>query len=252
MPAKTRVLILGGTGEATHLAELMDKHDRFEIVSSLAGRTRDPALPPGQVRSGGFGGIAGLANYLRDDTIGAVVDATHPYAAQISDNAVHACKAVNLPLLQLLRPEWRETDDDRWIPVENTESAAAAISDHGFQRIFLSTGRQDLAPFAALRDPWFLLRTIDPPDNRLGLQNCEIVLGRGPFEADAEADLMRQYRIDAIVTKNSGGTATYGKIEAARRLKLPVIMIQRPPGAALRSASSVKEAAEWLEHHARS
>lgn len=247
MPDEKRVLILGGTGEAFSLAKLLDASGGFDIISSLAGRTRYPTEPPGQLRSGGFGGVAGLLEYLRSDSIEAVVDATHPYAARISSNAAKACNAINIPHVQLLRPAWQEKPEDHWIPVTTVRNAAAEILRNGFQRIFLTTGRQELKPFTAIKDRWFLLRMIDQPKSPFGFEQSEIILSRGPFDTDAEAALMQEHRIDAIVTKNSGGTATYGKVEAAQRLKLPVIIIQRPSAAEGNSVTTAGQAAKWLK-----
>ncbi len=247
MPNEKRVLILGGTGDAFSLAKLLDESGGFDIISSLAGRTRYPVEPPGQVRSGGFGGVAGLVDFLKSASIEAVVDATHPYAARISGNAAKACNASNIPHVQLLRPAWQEKPEDHWVPVETLRNAAAEILKRGFQRIFLTTGRQELKPFTPIKDRWFLLRMIDPPKNSLGFEQSEIILGRGPFDTDAEVELMKTHRIDAIVTKNSGGTATYGKVEAAQRLKLPVIVIQRPSAAEGNSVTTADQAVKWLK-----
>lgn len=247
MPDEKRVLILGGTGEAFALAKILHDHGGFEVISSLAGRTRYPIAPPGQLRSGGFGGVAGLLEYLHAESIEAVVDATHPYAARISNNAAKACSSINLPHVQLVRPAWQETAEDHWIPVDTLGNAAAEILKKGFRRIFLTTGRQELEPFTAIKDRWFLVRMIDQPKDQLGFENCDIVLGRGPFDADGEAALMARHRIDAIVTKNSGGTATYGKLEAAQRLKLPVIMIQRSSEASANAVATPEEAAKLIQ-----
>lgn len=247
MPHKKRVLILGGTGEAFALAKLLDAGGGFDVISSLAGRTRYPVAPPGQVRSGGFGGAAGLLEYLRAEAIEAVIDATHPYAARISANAAKACDNINLPHVQLLRPAWQEKPQDRWIPVDSVRNAAAEILKGGFQRIFLTIGRQELKPFTAIKDRWFMVRMIDQPKTPLGLENCKIVLGRGPFDRKEEIRLMAENRVDAVVAKNSGGTATYGKLEAAQGLKLPVIMIQRPAEAPCNSVATPDEAATWVQ-----
>ncbi len=247
MPTEKRVLILGGTGEAFVLAQILDKAGGFAIISSLAGRTRTPTIPPGLLRSGGFGGVTGLLKYLRDEAIEAVVDATHPYAARISNSAAKACKTLNLPHVQLVRPAWQKQAEDHWISVASVVDATESLRESGFERIFLTIGRQELKPFATMKDRWFLLRVIDEPKTPLGLENCEIVLGRGPFDTDAEAKLMKQHRVDAIVTKNSGGTATYGKIEAARRLKLPVVVVQRPAAEETDSVATPDEAAKWLK-----
>jgi precorrin-6A/cobalt-precorrin-6A reductase len=224
---RATVLILGGTGEARELAGLLAAEAGLRVVSSLAGRVRDPALPVGEVRIGGFGGTAGLAEWLRDQQVAAVVDATHPFAQTISANAAAACGQSGTPLLSLVRSAWTPEAGDKWHEVGSLEGAAAALPSLG-RRAFVTTGRQGLAAFAPLARTWFLIRCVDPPAGPLPAAR-QVILARGPYNADAEHELMRRHEIDVLVTKNSGGALTSGKLTAARRLGLPVIMVRRPP-----------------------
>jgi len=232
--------------EALALARHAVEDRRLTVLSSLAGRTQAPRQLPGQTRVGGFGGIAGLTVFLQEQAIDLVVDATHPFAARVSQHAAVACAAAGVPRLALLRPPWSPQAGDNWITVADGEQAAASLEDLG-RRVFLSVGRQDLAPYGRLTDHWFLLRMIDRPDETPALPNYEIVIGRGPFEEDEELALLEAHRIEALVSKNSGGGATYAKIAAARRLGLPVVMIDRPPPPPGDPVASVPEAVAWLE-----
>lgn len=235
-----RVLILGGTGEASALARHLAERPGLEIVSSLAGRVAAPVLPAGAVRIGGFGGIEGLTAYLADERIGAVVDATHPFAARMSANAAEACGRAGVPLLAFVRPAWTQQPADRWHPVADMAAAAALCRG----RVFLTVGRQELAPFAG-SGAWFLVRSIDPPDGPLPADH-ELLLKRGPFGLADEIDLLRDYRIDLIVSKNSGGPATYAKVEAARALGLPVVMVERPVRPVTDQAHTLAAVDAWL------
>lgn len=235
----TRLLILGGTGEAVTLARAAAP--AFEVTTSLAGVTRDPVLPPGEVHRGGFGGSDGLAAYLRARGVHAVIDATHPFAAAMSRNAVAATAQADVPLLRLTRPAWTRQADDVWIEVSDTAAAAKAITA---ERVFLTTGLRDLDAFAVRRDVWFLVRSIEPPA-RVPLAHCELIQARGPFDETAEIELMRDHRIETLVAKNSGGDATYAKIAAARALGLPVIMIARPVLPAVETVNDVAAALAW-------
>lgn len=226
-----RVLILGGTGEARALAGRLAAGvpglPPLDIVSALAGRTRAAMPLPGRVRVGGFGGADGLAAYLRDERIELVIDATHPFATQISANAAAACKAAGVPRLALARLAWQAQPGDIWIEVADAAEAAQVLPRYG-RRVFLSTGRRELAAFAALDEMWFLVRLVDPPEAPLPLPDCRVVTGRGPFDAAAERRLLMVNDIDVLVCKASGGAATAAKLAAARDLGLPVVMIRRP------------------------
>ena len=241
-----RLLVLGGTREALDLARRATADPRLHVITSLAGRTRAPAAVPGELRVGGFGGAEGLARYLREAAIDLVVDATHPFAATMAGNAAAAGEAAGVPRLKLLRPPWRAEDGDRWIEVADTAAAAAALPGLA-ERVFLTTGRQDIEAFAGCADIRFLVRLIDPPDEPLPLADHEVILARGPFEIDEEAALLETHRIGALVSKNSGGTMTRAKIEAARRLGLPVVMIQRTAPPAGELVESVGGALKWIE-----
>lgn len=217
------VLILGGTGEARRLAAALTGGG-FRVISSLAGRVADPVLPPGEVRVGGFGGPEGLAGYVRANRVDVVVDATHPFAARISASAA----AAGVPLLLLRRPGWTAGPGDVWHRVPALDAAAAFIARSPFERVFLTTGRQGLGAFADLADRWFLVRSVDPiaPPHPPRLES---LLDRGPFSVDGEIALLRSYTIQLLVTKDSGGDMTAAKLTAARRLGLPVLMVDRPP-----------------------
>lgn len=217
------VLILGGTAEARSLAALLV--DRVPVVSSLAGRVRSPSLPVGEVRIGGFGGVAGLVSYLREG-VSCVVDATHPFAAGMSAHAAQACALTGVPLVILRRPGWTESAGDRWTRVPSLARAAEALPGTG-SRVFLTTGRQDLATFAGL-DLWFLVRSVDPPDPPVP-QRMLSILDRGPFTVAGERELMVTHGIDVLVTKDSGGPLTAAKLTAARAQGIPVVMVDRPP-----------------------
>jgi len=236
-----KLLILGGTGEAALLARHLADRPNLETISSLAGRIADPVLPPGAVRVGGFGGVDGLAAYLAAERIDAIVDATHPFAARMSAHAAEACGRMKLPLLAFVRPAWTPEPSDRWLPVPDMAAAAALCQG----RVFLTVGRQELAPFAGSA-AWFLIRAIDPPEGALPAHH-ELMLKRGPFGLADEIDLLRRHRIDLIVSKNSGGPATYAKIAAARALGLPVVMVERPARPMTDQADTLDAVAAWLD-----
>jgi precorrin-6A/cobalt-precorrin-6A reductase len=251
---RRRLLILGGTGEATALADALSAHDGIEPITSLAGRTAAPTAPAGAVRVGGFGGVSGLLGYLRTESIDLVIDATHPFAQQITRNATIACWSAEVPLLRLERPLWPRHPDDVWHEVGTLVDAAAAVPKLG-TRAFLTVGAGELQPFAGLPQVWFLVRLIDTPTDRLPLANYEVVLGRGPFSAAKELRLLDEHRIDVVVAKHSGGEATYGKIAAARALGLPVILLRRPSVPPSEQpdtiVGTVDEALAWVDEHCR-
>ncbi len=219
------VLVLGGTAEARDLAA--ELHARsIPCVSSLAGRVQNPKLPVGDVRIGGFGGAGALRQWIVSHDCRAVVDATHPFAQQISRNAGAAVASLSIPLFALRRPEWTPAVEDRWTTVADIGAAADAVHGDG-QRIFLTTGRQDVAAFAANSTDWFLIRVVDPPTGDLPPRH-EIVRSRGPYDLESERTLLRDNDIDVLVTKNSGGPHTHAKLVAARELGVDVVMVARP------------------------
>ncbi len=240
-----RLSILGGTGDAVKLASLAIDLPGLVVITSLAGRTSAPKSLVGEVRIGGFGGEAGLVRYLQTEQIDLLIDATHPFAAQISRNAAGAATLVGIPRLMLIRPEWRRSPEDNWIEVESVAAAVPAIPASA-ERIFVTIGRQQLAPFACLTDKWCLMRSIDPPDSSILLPPGKLLLDRGPFSLARERELLQEYQIQAIVSKNSGGDATYAKIIAARELGLPVIMVQRQIVPEGELVSDVAGAIKWL------
>ena len=235
-----RVLILGGTTEAAALARGLSG---VGVITSLAGRTRAPAALPGEVRVGGFGGAEGLAAYLEERGITAVVDATHPFAATISRHAEAACRLRPTPRLILARPAWTRQPGDRWIEVDDMAAAVAAISAGA--RVFLTVGRQELTAFASRTDAWMLARVIDPPEQPI--DGVTLVTGRGPFDLEAERALLAEHGITVVVAKNSGGEASYPKLAAARELNIPVIMVRRPELPPGEVVGTVEEALDWLK-----
>jgi precorrin-6A/cobalt-precorrin-6A reductase len=255
MPASARdkILILGGTGEAFALAKQLAGLPEVSIITSLAGRTRDPALPPGEVRVGGFGGVEGLVDYLKENAISLLINATHPFAATISENALAAHKQSGVPLLRLLRPAWGKAPDDTWIQAPSIKGAAAICRWLG-RRVLLSVGSQEVAAFADLPRAHFFVRVVDPPETPLPLISAEVIVAKGPFALVDERRLLLEREIDLIITKNSGGDATFAKIAAARALSIPVVMIDRPaialhPGSD--TVDSIAAAFDWVSAHVR-
>jgi precorrin-6A/cobalt-precorrin-6A reductase len=238
-----RILILGGTGEARELAAELAAAG-VDALSSLAGRVRQPRLPDGPVRIGGFGGAAGLAAFLRAEGITSVVDATHPFATAITLNATEAARQAGVPLLVLRRPPWPA--DSSWDTVPDIHAAADAVAGWAGESVFLTTGRRDLSAFTADSRHHFLVRAVDPPDGRVP-PRMTLVLDRGPYTVDGESALMRDHGVGLLVTKNSGGPMTAAKLQAARDLGVQVVMVARPPlppGAA--AVTTVAEAAAWI------
>ncbi len=242
-----RVLVLGGTTEASELARALAAVRRFTATLSLAGRTADPAPQPLPCRIGGFGGVEGLADYLAAHAIDALIDATHPFAAQITRHAAAAAHRAGTKLLVVLRAEWHAELGDRWIGVDSMARAAAALGNAP-RRVLLTVGRQDLAPFAAA--PWhhYVIRSVDAPPADLLPRHSEVIAARGPFTAAHERRLLLERGIDALVTKNSGAAAVGAKLLAARELGLPVIMVARPkPPDGVELVATAAEAMAWLE-----
>lgn len=218
--------------------------------SSYAGRTRAPGVQPLPTRIGGFGGAEGLAAWLRTECITHLVDATHPFAAQMSRNAVLAAQTTGLPLIALERPAWEAGPGDSWTHVPDTAAAVAALPE-GAARVFLAIGRQTLAPFAARPENTYLLRLVDPPEAPLPLPRTEVVIARGPFDVAGDTALLRDHRIDLIVAKNAGGAGARAKLDAARALGLPVVMTARPALPERAVVATAEEVMRWLDHSAR-
>lgn len=215
---------------------------------SYAGVTRTRRTPALPTRVGGFGGVDGLVQYLRAQRVSHVIDATHPFAAQMSRNAIDACAALGLPLLAMERPAWQALADDQWLHVADMDAAARALTPQ-MQRVFLAIGRKQLAAFAPrAAQHHFVLRVIDQTEEALPLpaSRCELLIARGPFALDDERALLQRHAIDAIVSKNAGGADTYAKIEAARELGLPVIMVDRPLLPARTRCETPQQAMQWL------
>ncbi len=243
-----RLLILGGTGEAAKLAGQAAQLQGVEVITSLAGRTRQPVTPSGRVRIGGFGGDVGLVDYMREQRIDLLIDATHPFAAQISFNAATAAHVCGLPHLLLMRPAvgtygGRPLDCSRehcCCRLYPAECRPAGVPHHWQTRPGGVCSSQDL---------WFLMRMVDPPTPDTPVPPGTLVLERGPFALEDERELLQTYAIEALVSKNSGGDATYAKIRAARELALPVVMVQRPPTPGGEQVTDVEEALGWLARH---
>ena len=243
-----RLLILGGTAEASALIAAIAGRAGIEAILSLAGRTQRPAPSPIPTRTGGFGGVAGLRAYLEAARIDAVVDATHPFAAQMSHHAAEACAAAKLPLLIFTRPPWQRVSGDRWIEVATMADAAQALGPIP-RNVFLTQGRQQLAAFAEAPHHRYLVRAIEPPDGVEALPDHRLILARGPFRLADEEALMRDENIECLVSKNSGGAATYAKIEAARNLGLPIVMVRRPDKPNVEQTTRLETALAWIEAH---
>jgi precorrin-6A/cobalt-precorrin-6A reductase len=236
-----RVLLLGGTSEGRALAARL--HPDVDVVSSLAGRVPDPALPVGEVRIGGFGGAEGMRRWLVDSKVDAVVDATHPYAATITAHAAAVCDELGLPHLLLARPAWPPGDA---LVVDSDAEAAKTVTTERYSRVFLTTGRSGTAAFADV-DAWFLIRAVTAPDPDTLPPHHQLVLSRGPYHYEDELALLRDHRIDALVTKNSGGQMTRPKLDAAAALGIAVVMVDRPPlPGGVTTVSTVDDAAAWV------
>jgi precorrin-6A/cobalt-precorrin-6A reductase len=243
----SRILILGGTSEARRLAERLAPRPDLDVRLSLAGRTSNPVPHPVPVRIGGFGGAEGLAAYLETERIDRLIDATHPYAAQMSAHAVQAARLAGVSLLALRRSAWRPVAGDRWTEVADTHAAARALGDEP-RRVFLALGRNEIAAFAAAPQHFYLVRSVDPVDPPLAVPHATYIRARGPFAEEDDRALLAAHAIDVVVSKNSGGDAAYGKIAAARVLGVAVIMLRRPPLPEVPSVERIEDAAAWLDH----
>lgn len=242
------ILILGGTSEARQLAGRLAARSDVAVRLSLAGRTENPAAQPVPTRIGGFGGAEGLARYLSDQRVDLLIDATHPYAAQISANAAKAAERTGTTMLALRRPGWERVEDDRWAVVDMVAEAVGALGAKP-RRVFLALGRQEVAAFEAAPQHHYLVRSVDPVEPPLNVPDATYILARGPFAEVDERALLVAHRIHAVVSKNSGGAATYGKIAAARSLGVEVVMIRRPALPQVLSAETVEELVRMIDHH---
>jgi precorrin-6A/cobalt-precorrin-6A reductase len=244
----TRALILGGTNDANRLAEAAAERG-LDAIYSYAGRTQAPARQALPTRIGGFGGTGGLIDYIRQQGISHVVDATHPFAVEISRNAVAACATTGIALIALERAPWKRSPGDNWIEVEDLAAAVVALPEQR-ARIFLAIGRRHLGAFAARPQHAYTLRLADAPDAALPLPYASVVVSRGPFTLQGDRDLLRSRDIEWIVARNAGGSGALAKIEAARQLGLPVIMIARPQLPDRPSTESLGEVLGFLGHDA--
>lgn len=244
------MLILGGTSEARALASALVTRG-LPVVSSLAGRVARPRLPVGEVRIGGFGGPEGLSKWLTEHRVRALVDATHPFAERIGTSAATAADDAGVPLLRLERPGWQPVEGADWRWADSLAHAAQLVGGHGepsaprAERVFLTSGRQGLHAFADLSDQWFLIRCVDRPKAPLPPQR-EVLLARGPYTLEGETSLMREHRVDLLVTKDSGGELTIAKLHAARDLGIPIVVIRRPVRPETERVADVDPAIEWV------
>ena len=244
MRCVTSVLLFAGTTEATQIAETLVCDYHVDVLSSLAGVTTEPVKRFGRVRSGSFGGTEGLIRHLRTQPVDAIVDATHPFAAVMPFHVAAAAKTTSIPHCRIVRPAWVPTSEDDWIDVDDLAGAAEALRAHGACRVLLSIGRQGVAHFADL-DDWFLIRAIERPDE--APRHHQLILSRGPFDLDAERELLRRHHIDVMVTKNAGGDSTSAKLLAARELGVRVVMVARPSQPDVTTVSKVAQAVSWLD-----
>jgi precorrin-6A/cobalt-precorrin-6A reductase len=245
-----KLLLLGGTTEASALASWLQANSEFDSLLSFAGTTRTPRPPPIAYRVGGFGGAAGLAAFLRAGGFTIVIDATHPFAAKMKRNAAEAAAIANIPLLGVLRPGWHEQQGDNWTRVPDMASAAVALGAAP-QRILLTIGQKDLAAFRAAPQHHYIVRSVDPPDADSLPPSCEVIAARGPFLLADEAALLRNTGVSLMVTKDSGGTATADKLKAARMLGIRVVMVNRPlPPEGVHTVPDAESAQAWLLAHA--
>jgi len=247
-PTRLRILLLGGTTEASALAGMLAGRDEFKATLSLAGRTANPSPAPIPTRTGGFGGQAGLIDYINREQIDVMVDATHPFAAQMSRNAVAAGTAIGCALIAIERPAWKAVPGDSWRRVPDVGAAIAAVGAAP-RRVLMAIGRQQLAMLKAAPHHHYVIRVIDPPESPPDVPDFKLIQARGPFTVEGEKELFRREKIDVLVTKNSGGVATSAKLEAARLLGIPVIMVERPEVPSRATVASAAEAIAFLAFH---
>jgi len=242
-----KILILGGTTEARMLGEGLAKSDGLDVTLSLAGRTAAPVPHAVPIRVGGFGGAAGLADFLVKERVDVLIDATHPYATVISENAGAAARQTGVRFMTLRRPPWSKVAGDRWTEVSDTVDAVRALGP-GPRRVFVALGRNELSPLPAAPQHFYLIRSVDPVDPPLLLPHTAYVTARGPFSEADDRALMTAHKIEVVIAKNSGGSAAYGKIAAARALGIEVIVLRRPPPPQAPAVETVDDAIAWLDH----
>jgi precorrin-6A/cobalt-precorrin-6A reductase len=242
-----RVLILGGTTEARQLAERLSIRRDLDVTLSLAGRTSNPVPHPVPLRLGGFGGAEGLADHLKAARVDRLIDATHPYATVMSENAARAAQLTGVPLLALRRPAWTAVAGDRWTEVADVDAAAQALG--GAPRgVFLALGRNEIAAFETAPQHRYLVRSVDPVEPPLAVPRAVYLQARGPFREEDDRALIAAHAIDVVVSKNSGGSAAYGKIAAARALGIEVILLRRPSLPEVPAVTTIDDAVAWLDH----
>jgi precorrin-6A/cobalt-precorrin-6A reductase len=244
---RLRVLILGGTMQASALVARLASDTRYDAILSLAGRTKNPLLPNMKHRIGGFGGVDGLIQYLHGEAIDVLIDATHPFAEQISAHAVVAAQTTKTPLAVFTRPAWTPGAGDRWSEFPDAASAARGLG-LASRRVFLTIGRQQIETFEAAPQHDYLIRTIDRPEPAPALPRHRLLLARGPFTCEDELILMREAGIEILITKNSGGDATRAKLDAARMLDIEVFMIERPRSADMPTFETLDAVLKFLEN----
>ncbi len=243
-----KILILGGTGEAAELAQRLTAEisDSTEIITSLAGRTKNPAALPGRVERGGFGGIQGLKTFIETEGIDLLIDATHPFAEVISNNGYVACADTNTRRMALVRPEWSLPPDAKWFEVDDFSAASAAV-DATSKRCFLTIGIRGLESFSALKGVWFLTRLIEQPTKPLPLTNCKTIIARPPHTMESERQLINDHQIDCLVSKHAGGPATEAKILAALDANISIILIRRPKQLSGNWTESIEDCIAWIK-----
>ena len=244
----TNILILGGTTEASALARALAERN-VRALLSYAGRTESPRSQPVPTRIGGFGGVDGLADYLAREQVTHLVDATHPFAATMSAHAAEAARAAGVAHVMLTRPEWEAGEGDRWTHVPDIAGAVDALRTPA-RRVMLALGRMHVAAFAREPQHHYVLRFVDAPDAPPALPHHSLIVDRGPFTLEGDLRLMRGEQVELVVAKNAGGPGARAKLDAARELGLPVIMIDRPPLPKVRAMHDVADILAWLDHGA--
>ena len=246
------VLLLGGTREAIEIACDLEQIENTRVITSLAGVTRSPRLPKGEVRYGGFGGKDGLFDYLIQESITLVIDATHPFAEKITANASEASKKADIPVIHFSRKPWVKTINDRWYQVKNSKAAASILTQEDFERaknIFVTIGRNDVKRFYSIKTKQFFVRSIEPIKELVCFDNMRWIQGRGPFNFQDEYTFFKEHSIDCLVAKNSGGYASHPKINVARFLGIPVVLVQQPKSINIKTIYDREVLSRFALHH---